>query len=212
MRAFLFMIEEHVRKTKLLRKLHYRKMVFPMIIIGVIGGLYFGNIGRQCDIKGWKSENSKHDVSAESLKLQVNNFEKKYEVNLKLMFVGIQAKMSFLNTRAKAAFDTWICLIHRESKFFVGGETAKVVIINETIPVTHLPAVNDDSYPPQKKSFHMLKYMHDHYIDKYEWFVRADDDVFLKGEELAKYLSSLDSRELYYNCKMQLILLYIAHF
>ena len=172
-------------------------MIFPMIIIGVIGGFFFGNIGRQCDIKGWKSESSKHDVSAQSMKLEVN-FEKKYEENLKLMFVGIQTKMSFLNTRAKAAFDTWIRSIHGESEIFVGGETAKIVIINETIPVTHLSEVNDDSYPPQKKSFQMLKYMHDHYIDKYEWFVRADDDVFLKGEELAKYLSSLDSRELYY--------------
>ena len=172
-------------------------MIFPMIIIGVIGGFFFGNIGRQCDIKGWKSESSKHDVSAQSMKLEVN-FENKYEENLKLTFVGIQTKMSFLNTRAKAAFDTWIRSIHGESEIFVGGETAKIVIINETIPVTHLSEVNDDSYPAQKKSFQMLKYMHDNYIDKYEWFVRADDDVFLKGEELAKYLSSLDSRELYY--------------
>lgn len=53
----------------------------------------------------------------------------------------------------------------------------------------------DDSYPPQKKSFMMLKYMHDHYLDKYEWFMRADDDVYIKGDRLENFLRSLNSSE-----------------
>lgn len=57
-----------------------------------------------------------------------------------------------------------------------------------------LPGV-DDSYPPQKKSFMMLKYMHDHYLDKYEWFMRADDDVYIKGDKLENFLRSLNSSE-----------------
>ena len=199
MRAFIFMGERHKHKSKVTKILHFRKMFFPMIIIGAIGGFFLGNIGRQCDISEGKDENINHDVSAQSLKSTDKHFRERDEENLKLMFVGIQTKIGFLSTRATAAFDTWIRSIHGDSKFFVGGETAEgLIIINETIPITLLPEVNDDSYPPQKKSFHMLKYMHDHYIDKYEWFARADDDVFLKGEELAKYLSSLDSRELYY--------------
>lgn len=62
------------------------------------------------------------------------------------------------------------------------------------IPVVPLRGV-DDSYPPQKKSFMMLKYMHDHYLDKYEWFMRADDDVYIKGDRLESFLRSLNSSE-----------------
>ena len=29
-------------------------------------------------------------------------------------------------------------------------------------------------------------------------FVRADDDVFIKGEKLAKFLTSVNSSEIYY--------------
>uniref|UniRef100_A0ACB8E6A4 Chondroitin sulfate synthase 1 n=1 Tax=Sphaerodactylus townsendi TaxID=933632 RepID=A0ACB8E6A4_9SAUR len=62
------------------------------------------------------------------------------------------------------------------------------------IPIVSLPGV-DDSYPPQKKSFMMLKYMHDYYLDKYEWFMRADDDVYVKGDKLESFLRSLNSSE-----------------
>lgn len=41
----------------------------------------------------------------------------------------------------------------------------------------------------------MLKYMHDHYLDKYEWFMRADDDVYIKSEKLESFLRSLNSSE-----------------
>ena len=44
----------------------------------------------------------------------------------------------------------------------------------------------------------MLKYMHDFYLDQFEWFVRADDDVYIKGEKLAKFLASINSSELHY--------------
>lgn len=37
--------------------------------------------------------------------------------------------------------------------------------------------------------------MHDHYLDKYEWFMRADDDVYIKSEKLESFLRSLNSSE-----------------
>jgi chondroitin sulfate synthase len=35
--------------------------------------------------------------------------------------------------------------------------------------------------------------MHDHYIENFEWFMRADDDVFIKGDKIEKFLRSINS-------------------
>lgn len=39
----------------------------------------------------------------------------------------------------------------------------------------------------------MLHYMYEHFIDKFEWFARADDDVFMRTDKLEKFLRSIDS-------------------
>lgn len=60
------------------------------------------------------------------------------------------------------------------------------------IPLVSLPGV-DDSYPPQKKSFMMLKFMHDNYLEKFEWFMRVDDDVYIRPDKLELFLRSINS-------------------
>ncbi|CAK9293485.1 unnamed protein product [Gordionus sp. m RMFG-2023] len=67
---------------------------------------------------------------------------------------------------------------------------------NEPLIIS-LPGVTDD-YPPQKKSFMMLKFLYDNFIDEFRWFVRADDDVFIKGEELGRLLKSLNENVPYF--------------
>ncbi|XP_061613608.1 chondroitin sulfate synthase 1 isoform X3 [Phyllopteryx taeniolatus] len=104
------------------------------------------------------------------------------------LFVGVMTAQKYLNSRAVAAHRTWAQSIPGRVEFFSseGSDTSAPV------PVVPLTGV-DDSYPPQKKSFMMLKYMHDHYLDKYEWFMRADDDVYVKGERLESFLRGLNS-------------------
>ncbi|KAM9711236.1 chondroitin sulfate synthase 1 isoform 1-T1 [Dama dama] len=106
------------------------------------------------------------------------------------LFVGVMTAQKYLQTRAVAAFRTWSKTIPGKVEFF-SSEGSDTSI---SIPVVPLRGV-DDSYPPQKKSFMMLKYMHDHYLDKYEWFMRADDDVYIKGDRLESFLRSLNSSE-----------------
>ena len=95
----------------------------------------------------------------------------------------------FLDNRAASVFRTWGQKLAGRVVFF-GGAASKAP--DPSFPLISLPGV-DDSYPPQKKSFLMLKYMYDHFLEDYEWFMRADDDVFVRGDRLETFLASLNS-------------------
>ncbi|XP_070592407.1 chondroitin sulfate synthase 3 [Erythrolamprus reginae] len=110
------------------------------------------------------------------------------------LYVGVMTAQKYLGSRALAAQRTWARSISGRVEFFSseGSLPPPGLKGEQPLPVVALPGV-DDSYPPQKKSFMMLKYMYDHYLDAYEWFMRADDDVYIKGEKLEEFLRSLNS-------------------
>ena len=111
-----------------------------------------------------------------------------------IIFVGVMTAKKFLPTRAVAVNRTWAQTIPGTVNFFSSEGSQSVIQNLPYMPVVSLHGV-DDSYPPQKKSFMMLKYMHDHFIDKYEWFMRTDDDVYVRGDKLETFLRSLNSSE-----------------
>lgn len=106
------------------------------------------------------------------------------------VFVGIMTAKKFIDNRGLASHRTWASRINGKVMFF----SSEGSVSNYGVPVVALPGV-DDSYPPQKKSFMMLKYMHDHFLDKFEWFMRADDDVFIKGDKLDEFLRAINSSQ-----------------
>lgn len=113
------------------------------------------------------------------------------ELNSKhLIFIGVMTAEMFLDSRAKAVHDTWGRNVPGKLEFFSSGTSQTKM----ELPVVSLPGV-DDSYPPQRKSMMMLKYMHDNYIDQFEWFMRSDDDVYIRTEKLASFLQSLNSSQ-----------------
>uniref|UniRef100_A0A914QQA3 Hexosyltransferase n=1 Tax=Panagrolaimus davidi TaxID=227884 RepID=A0A914QQA3_9BILA len=59
------------------------------------------------------------------------------------------------------------------------------------MPLIRLKGV-DDVYPPQKKSFAMMRWLSDNYMEDFDWFIRADDDLYIRGEQLETFLRSLD--------------------
>lgn len=106
----------------------------------------------------------------------------------KLIFIGVMTAQKYLETRAMAVYNTWANHLPGRVVFFAGADAE----VPPGLPVVQLHGV-DDTYPPQKKSFLMLKYMFEHYGDSYEWFMRADDDVYIRGDRLASFLNSINS-------------------
>jgi chondroitin sulfate synthase len=104
------------------------------------------------------------------------------------VFIGVMTAQKYLDTRAQSVFNTWGKAIPGKMSFFSRSGSSTVF----DLPLVSLPGV-DDSYPPQKKSFMMLKFMHDNYLNKFEWFMRVDDDVYIKPDKLEAFLRSLNS-------------------
>lgn len=62
------------------------------------------------------------------------------------------------------------------------------------LPVVQLADVEDEEgFSKTKLSFRMLKYMHEHYINNFEWFMRVEDAMYLKPEKLLELLNSVNS-------------------
>ncbi|GIY12695.1 chondroitin sulfate synthase 1 [Caerostris darwini] len=106
----------------------------------------------------------------------------------RLIFIGVMTAQKYLHTRALAIHNTWGKTVPGKLIFFSSFNSKT----NHSLPLVPLKSV-DDSYPPQKKSFLMLKYMHDHFIDDFEWFMRADDDVYIRTDYLEGFLRSINS-------------------
>ncbi|XP_066583184.1 chondroitin sulfate synthase 1 [Prorops nasuta] len=109
-----------------------------------------------------------------------------------LVFVGVMTARKYLDSRAKAVYETWGKELPGKIAFF-SSEFSTVPENCPDLPLVPLPRV-DDSYPPQKKSFLMLQYMWNNFGDRFEWFFRADDDVYVRTDRLEKLLRSVDSK------------------
>ena len=104
----------------------------------------------------------------------------------------------FIDTRAKAAVETWGTQVESTSHLRIFANSSKKLT---NVTITRLKGVSDDAYPPQKKSFTMLKYLADNYIDKFEWFLRVDDDAYVNFPALEYVLRRSDpNKEIYMGC------------
>ncbi|KAH1012717.1 chondroitin sulfate synthase 1 isoform X1 [Dendroctonus ponderosae] len=106
-----------------------------------------------------------------------------------LLLVGVMTAEQYLSTRAKVVWNTWGQEVPGRMLIFSSENSTSA-----EIPLVALSGI-DDSYPPQKKSFTMLKYMHDNFIDQFEWFMRADDDLYVRNDKLEELLRAIDSRK-----------------
>lgn len=114
----------------------------------------------------------------------------------KLLFVGVITAQKYLATRALGIWHTWGQEI--SDIYFFSSQSSNE---GSDLPVITLPGINDTQYPPQRKVYRMLKYMHDHYIDEYDFFMRSDDDVYVKSDRLMELLQAVNpAQDIYMGC------------
>nr|CAB3230906.1 chondroitin sulfate synthase 1 [Phallusia mammillata] len=112
------------------------------------------------------------------------------------MYIGVLTAQKYLTTRGRAIMQTWGPGVAGKVEFYVGEGVKNVDDGEKPLPLVRLTTVRDDVYPPQKKSFLLLKQMYDTYLDSgYQWFMRADDDVYIKTEKLERFLRRLNSSQ-----------------
>ena len=109
------------------------------------------------------------------------------------LYVGVMTAQSLLQTRAVAINQTW-GRYASGLNFYVAEDTLQNHTADADLPLVSLPDV-PDGYPPLKKFFMMLQYIADHHIEEYSWFMRADDDTYVRIPELLQFLSLLDPSE-----------------
>ena len=119
-----------------------------------------------------------------------------YQVQKKL-FVAVITAEKYLSTRARAVYDTWGGSVSQIS-FFVGADCNTSHPDIHDLPIVKLPGIPDNVYPPQKKVFAVLHYIHDHYLGEFQWFMRADDDVYVRGDKLENLLETFNPNEKIY--------------
>lgn len=108
--------------------------------------------------------------------------------------IGMPTAEKYLLTRAKTVFETWGRKIENLT-FFVGADCDTTHPDLAGMKFIKLPGVPDGVYPPRKKMFAMFEYMAAHYIEQFQWFMRADDDVYIDNTQLMETLYKLDPTE-----------------
>ena len=114
------------------------------------------------------------------------------------LLIGILTQQEYLHTRAQAVYETWAQdIIEGDVVFFV-GEDCEISANLSHLPIIKLDGIPDHVYPPLKKAFAVMQYMYDNFINQYNWFIRADDDMYVRGELLTNLLKRMSPYERVY--------------
>ena len=116
------------------------------------------------------------------------------------LYIAIITTEKFLATRAKAIHETWARDIDSANRivFYVGSDCNTSYSGLEKMSIVRLENVPDSVYPPQRKVFAALQHMYRYHGNSYQWFVRADDDVYIRVMRLDRLLGRLDPNEKVY--------------
>ena len=127
-------------------------------------------------------------AAMENNQYQPRNLNEEY-VFKKQLFVAVLTQQAYLKTRAKSLYSTWGK--HIDKLIFFVGEDCNISADLAYLPIVKLDGIPDQVYPPLKKTFAVMKYMYHHYTSEFNWFMRADDDMYLRVDKLKNLLSQI---------------------
>ena len=114
----------------------------------------------------------------------------------KQLFVGVLTQQAYLPTRVKSVYETWGKEVDK-LVFFV-GEDCNISAEHSHLPIVKLNGVPDSVYPPLRKAFAVMSYMYKHYVNQFNWFIRADDDMYVRTNKLKDLLRKMHPYESIY--------------
>ena len=126
----------------------------------------------------------------------------------KPIFASVLTQRKYLNTIGRAIRKTWgIEGDISGFNIFVGGDRDSVVGERLDLPVTALPAVSDlSSYDSSLiQTFEILKYLHFHHADHYDWFLLTYNDTYIVSRELLNLVNKMDPNSFVYFGKAEFV-------
>jgi len=110
------------------------------------------------------------------------------------IYVGVLTTVGYLQTRGVELWDTWARSNGPYKIEFFVGDLGGTPLPSDVahLPIVQLSHVTDNIYPAQKKSFLMINYMYRKYGGLFKWYMRADDDTYVKLDKLELFLRQLD--------------------
>lgn len=110
----------------------------------------------------------------------------------RLLAIGVVSTQSSLRDRVHTVNCTWAEQVKEDLWYFVGDANVSAELPKDVVVLRGVP---DDRYPPQWKVFAMLQHFHARSLRRYKWFMRADDDLYVRVTRLEALLRSLDHHQ-----------------
>lgn len=137
-----------------------------------------------------------NNQSSQNMPKQLQYLSGEYELKKKLLVAVLTSEKRL--DRASMVYNTW-GLDVSQILFFV-GEDCNISRSEEArgLPIVKLPGIVDASVDSVAKTFAVLKYIRNNYIDNFHWFMRVVDSVYIRGEKLERLIMRFDPSERIY--------------
>lgn len=156
-----------------------RRIVKPQALIGIIIGLFISScIAYILYLQGSDSERV-HEFHNQNLCKKLGP--------KKLLFVGVVTTRENLGTRALGIQRTWGMEVS-DLKFF----SPQLDDNNLQLPIVSLPEIKNSQHSTQRVVYRALKYMLDHFIDDFHFFMLLGDDTYVKVDMVMELLRKIN--------------------